>query len=215
LFRELYPSSMHGNHPKERSPEEEDLKNKFRDYVEQEFHLKQPCFVRGKDRHNRAIIVKRGRVSPETLHEAYENNHFYIAERAIATTEFLSRGQEEKVLVIMDFEGYSSSNAPSLWTQKETIGLLITHYPERLAAGIVSEPAFWMRAIYNVVCPLLSQETSQKIQMLYAEAKHEAIRKIIDPEQAMPFMIPEGQLTAPVEPNTFFKHVPYYCHYDP
>jgi CRAL/TRIO domain len=206
---------MHGHVPKERSPEEEDLKNKLREYVELELNLKQPFFVRGKDRDNRAIIVKRGRVSPETLHEAYENNHFYIAERAIATTEFLSRGKNEKILVIMDFEGYSSSNAPPLWTQKETIGLLIAHYPERLAAGIVSEPAFWMRAIYNVVYPLLSEDTCKKIQMLYGQGKHDALRQLIDPEQAMPFMMPEGQLTAPVEPHIFLNHAPFYCHYDP
>ena len=110
-----------------------------------------------------------GRQSPETTPEAYQLVQFYVAERVLACTEFLSRGKQEKAVGVMDFDGYTSSNAPPLWTMKESISLLQTHDPERLKTAIITEPAFWMRASYNVIYPLMSEDTREKVKMAYGE----------------------------------------------
>lgn len=40
------------------------------------------------------------------------------------------------------------------------------------------------------------------------------IKAIIDPENALPFMMPEGQLTTPFEAKKFLEEVPFHCNYD-
>lgn len=30
----------------------------------------------------------------------------------------------------------------------------------------------------------------------------------------MPFMMPDGELTTPIDINIFLNHVPFYCNYD-
>ena len=110
-----------------------------------------------------------GRTSPETTHEAYIAAQIYMAERAMACTEYLSRGTQEKIVAVMDFENYSSSNSPPLLTLKEAVGILQSYYPDRLKTGIITEPAFWMRSLYNLIYPLMSIPTRDKIQMAYGE----------------------------------------------
>jgi len=142
----------------------------MRAQLEEELSLdKQPFFVRGCTRDKSAVAVKLGRASPETCHASYVTTQLYVAERAMACTEWLSRGVQEKVVAVFDFESYSRANAPPLWTLKETVQLLQALYPERLQTAVITEPAFWMKAIYNLVYPLLGYDTRDKIQMAYGD----------------------------------------------
>ena len=43
--------------------------------------------------------------SPETNHDAFITAQTYLAERAMAATEYISRGKQEKITAVMDFEG--------------------------------------------------------------------------------------------------------------
>ncbi|CAB9529346.1 CRAL TRIO domain protein [Seminavis robusta] len=215
LLRVMYSTSpSSSNNSQQLTPEEEGLQIKYRANIEEELKLRQPFFVRGKDRDNRAVAVRMGRQSSETNQEGYITTMLYVAERAIAATEFHSRGTQEKVLGVMDFEGYSSSNAPPMWAIKESLSSLQNHYPERLKTAIITEPAFWMKATYNLLYPLMSEDTRDKVQMAYGEAKEETIRKLIAPEQAMPFMMPEAKLVSPFDADKFLNHVPFHCLYD-
>lgn len=117
----------------------------------------------------RAVAIKFGRTSSETNHEAYVTAQIYLAERAMATTEFLSKGKEEKIIAVMDFYNYSSTNSPPLLTLKETLSLLQAYYPNRLQTGIITEPAFWMRTLYNLIYPIMSENTRDKVQMAFGE----------------------------------------------
>ena len=141
----------------------------MRGQLEEELSSKQSFFVRGHDVDNRAVAIKMGRQSPETNHKAFLTAQLYVAERAIACSEFLSRGKQEKVLAVMDFENYSSSNAPPMLTLKESLTLFQSNYPERLKTAIITEPAFWMKGLYNLLYPLMSMDTREKIQMAYGE----------------------------------------------
>lgn len=172
LFRTCYQVLPDGLEKKEGTPEEEELKTKFRGFVEEELNTKQAFFVRGQDQDSRAVVVKMDRVSPETNPEAYSLTQLYIAERAIACTEFLSKGKEDKVVAVMDYANYSSSNAPPLMTMKDAVTRLQTNYPERLKTAIITEPPFWMRGIYNLLYPLMSQDTYEKVQMAYGEVRY-------------------------------------------
>ena len=170
MFRSCYPSTLpNGCQAPEGTPEEEDIKTTIRSQLEEELSSKQAFFVRGHDRDFRAVAIKMGRQSPETNHEAYVTTQLYIAERVIACSEFLSKGTQEKVLAVMDFEGYSSSNAPPMMTLKDAISLMQSNYPERLKTAMITEPPFWMKGLYNLLYPLMSTDTRDKIQMAYGE----------------------------------------------
>ena len=46
------------------------------------------------------------------------------------------------------------------------------------------------------------------------ETKQRMIRSLISPEHAMPFMLPEGQLTTNVDLDHFLTSVPFHALYD-
>lgn len=165
------PAPPHGGYPLQHrtSEEEEEIKAKMREHIEEELHSKQVFVVRGADRESRALAIKMKRTSPGTMREAFLTTQLYVVDRAIACTEYLSRGVNEQIVAVMDFDGYSSSTAPPLLTLKETVTCLQDIYPERLKTAIITEPTFWMRGLYNVLYPLMSDDTRGKIQMAYGE----------------------------------------------
>jgi hypothetical protein len=48
----------------------------------------------------------------------------------------------------------------------------------------------------------------------HSQGKHEIIKAIIDPEYALPFMLPEGELKTAFEGKRFLEEVPFHCNYD-
>jgi len=249
LFRSCYPITVPADYQQPHfTTEEEEIKAIIRARLESELSTKQPFFVRGHDKEHRAVVVKMGRQSPETDHDAFVTTHLYVAERVIACSEFLSRGRQEKVVAVMDFDGYSSSNAPPIMTLKKSLELLQSNYPERLKTAVITEPAFWMKALYNVIYPIMSIDTREKIQMAYGkvrmidlnnflvckillhdvsltllflfllfyalwQAKREIICAHLEPNQAMPFMMPDGKLESSFDAEVFLKTVPFYTPY--
>ncbi len=194
------------------SPEQ--LRALFRKYVTLELE-KQIMVVRGKDRSNRAIVIKMPRVSSDMNVEAYVVAHIYLAERAIAATEYLSRGKEEKVVAVFDFGNYSSRNSPSIVAIRRLLSALQQNYPERLKYLVVVDPPMWMRGLVNIIYPFLATDTKEKICLVSGETqRRKTLNELIEPEQAMPFMLPDGKLEAPIDINHFLNHVPFYGLYD-
>ena len=57
-------------------------------------------------------------------------------------------------------------------------------------------------------------QLSNGLQSLLSQGKHETISALLEPEQAMPFLMPEGQLDSPLDVDKFLKEVPFYSLYD-
>ena len=77
-------------------------------------------------------------------HENQIRHLVYCIENAILS---LPDGQEQ-ILWIVDYDGYSMSNAPPFKTSLETLNILQNHYPERLAFALLYNApqlfeAFW------------------------------------------------------------------------
>ena len=159
LFHSSYPYSN-----------EEDAKvaEQYRLYVKEDLG-KQLMVVRGMDRESRAIVLKFPRQSSETTEEAFVTAQLYITERAIAATEALSEGREEKVLAIADFRSYSRSNAPPWSALSTVVHLLQPNYPERLNHLIILDASFFMRALFNLIHPFLSAATKEKLVVIADE----------------------------------------------
>jgi 16S rRNA G966 N2-methylase RsmD len=149
-----------------------ELAEKLKSLVREDLE-RQLMVVRGSDGESRSIVYKPPRESPTNAdeNEAYVATQIYTAERAIATTEYISRGQQEKLFVVFSFENYLSSNSVSIAAMKESSRILQRLYPERLEKLVILDPPFWMRAIVALVSPLLSLATRKKMKLVSGEVR--------------------------------------------
>jgi hypothetical protein len=176
---------------------------------------KQSCFVRGKDKDGRALLVVGSRTNKNTVDEEFVNMLIYIMERAIATTEFISRGVQEKILVVLDFGTFSRALAPPLSAVKGIASILQSKYSERLKNLVIIDPPFWMRTMYGLLKVLLDPTTKAKfIVATGSKKKAETISTYIDASQAMPFLLPDGKLVGEVDLVHFLNQVPFHTLYD-
>lgn len=190
------------------------LRESFRSMIKNDLD-RQPMLVRGHDLSNRAILIKFPRISTETDVEAYVMAHIYVAERAMASTEILSRGKEEKIIVVFDFADYSSSCKPPLSAMRLLVPLLQTNYPERVDHIVIVEPSFWMRAVFKLLSPFMDPHTMEKIVLVNGEEQRiNKLNPLVSVEQAMPFMLPNGQLSSKVDINHYLENVPFFSLYD-
>jgi hypothetical protein len=204
----------------------------FEKLIEEDFRI-QKMAVRGYDKENRPIIVKFCRETlwsgKENAGEGFQLAQLYIAERAIAATELRSVGNSEQLTAIFDFSAYDAGNAPPVTVMVDTIKILQTNYPERLGKAVVLDAPFWMQALVQIVNPFLAAKTRAKLNVVAtsimpklwplrgastAEIRENSVRDVVDPDQAMPFMLPDAKLTSAIDIAHQLRHVPFYELYD-
>lgn len=88
-----------------------ELLERFKGYIEDEY-AKQIFFIGGYDRENRSLAIRGDRTDAKYDPEGYMVCLVYSIERAIATTEILSRGKEEKIHSWLDMGNYDSQHSP-------------------------------------------------------------------------------------------------------
>jgi 16S rRNA G966 N2-methylase RsmD len=124
----------------------------------------------------------------------------YTAARAIATTEYISRREREKLFVIFPFESYLSSNSVSIAAMEKSKRILQRLYPDRLEKLVILDPPFWMRAIVALLSPLVkvSLATRKKMKLVSGE-----VRPIFCDEHASRTFLSKPQSTALVRRKKF------------
>ena len=130
---------------------------------------RQTVVMRGHDRDSRAVLIKYPRSTDGVTQEEYLTTQLYIAERANACTEFVSRGRHETLTAIFDFgasHGTSKKHNPPMSWQLSAIQTLQQLYPERLHKLVILEPPFWMRGVFSAIRPFLSGTTRHKIELV-------------------------------------------------
>lgn len=195
---------------------EDDAKaaGKLRTQIENDFK-KQASYIRGSDKTGRALLIERARTETDTQDDEFVASQIYLMERAIAATEFVSKGRQEKIVVVLDFGSFKSSLAPTLAAVKAVASILQTKYSERLKNLVVIDPPFWMRTMFGMIKPFLDPVTKAKFIVVTGDAKKlEVLTELIDADQAMPFMVPNGKLVEEVDLDRFTKVVPFHCLYD-
>ena len=219
---------------------EEDAKvcSQYEKLIERDLQI-QPMAVRGHDREMRPIIVKLSRrqvwnSKDENAGEAYFLANLFVAERAIANTEYSSRGVGERVTTFFDFATYSSANSPPAKLIKDTMVMLQANYPERIGQSLVLDAPLWMQAVFKVIAPFLSEKTRKAIAILGSvnsatslslsslwsagvssavDVRDKAVRAVVEPQQAMPFMLQDAMLTSELNIQQL-RAVPFHELYD-
>lgn len=191
----------------------------------------QPMAVRGMDQEGRAMVIKLSRTQPwdatDTPIHGYYFAHFYVAERAMAVSEYASRGAMEQVTLMADFSTYDSAHSPPMKVVSGLVQQLQPVYPERLAKAFILEAPLWMQTMTTILRPFLAVRTRQKFVVTGAvsnfvatlsggssSTKDSLIKGVVDPSQAMPFMMTDGKLTDPIDTERQLEVVPFFEPYD-
>lgn len=122
-------------------------------------------YLRGFDKEGHAIIYMRPANENTNEHDGNMKHVVYTLERAVACLDAAGRGTEKWVLVI-DYQGYSLSNAPPMKTARETLSIFQDHYPERLHRAYCVFPPFIFWAFYKVISPFIDPVTKAKVVMM-------------------------------------------------
>lgn len=121
-------------------------------------------YVRGHDKQGHVIICLKPALENSKSHEGNLKHLVYNLERAIAVME-TTFGQE-KVIMLIDYDGFSLANSPSMATSLAVLHILQDHYPERLHRAYVVRPPYLFYALLQFLTPFMDAVTRSKAVML-------------------------------------------------
>lgn len=85
---------------------------------------------------------------------------------------------------VIDFSGFSLSNAPPINIALETLNILSNHYPERLGTAIMTDTPWIFGVFWKAVSPFINPVTYNKIIFANGEAeKQKVFSRYFDPNQ--------------------------------
>lgn len=119
------------------------------------------------DRHGRSVLILRPGLQNTASIDNQMRHLVYLIENAILN---LPEGQEQMSWLI-DFTGWSLSNSVPVKAARETIHILQSHYPERLAIAFLYNPPRIFEAFWKVVKYFLDPKTFQKVKFVYPKNK--------------------------------------------
>lgn len=168
-------------------------------------------FVGGYDKENRAILMIDVGQKTDFHPVNFILMHVLVIERAFACTERVTDGKQEKVTVFINYNGFSErSSSPPLQVTKELLYCLRDHFPERVDKIFLMDAPLVFRGIWKIIRLFVDPITKQKIHFVTGEKQKRVIcSKVVDPEQARPFMHPEGKRTERVDMKRFLYDTPF------
>lgn len=192
-----------------------DLYKETRRGLEDQLLLTKKQYVRGYSKDNRALMTGRARLYNNWNPEYYMKANIYTLERAIACTERATNGAEEKVVVLFDYNGYTSKNSPPLSLVKNLVFTLRDHWPERLEYVFIVDAPLIFRGFWTLIKPFIDPVTKKKVQFVTGEEqKREVLGQVIDEEEAEPYMLPGGRKVGLLDMERYLREVPYDRAYD-
>jgi hypothetical protein len=118
-------------------------------------------YVRGYDTEGRALLYMC-QMRENTGHEI--NNMRYLVhalEKAIACTN--KKSGLEKVVLLIDFAGFTMSKSASVSTSRHTLDILQKRYPERMKRSFIMSPPLMFKAFWTLIKPFVDPVTKSKI----------------------------------------------------
>ena len=135
-------------------------------------------YARGFDREGSILLYMKPRLENSKNHDGNLKHLVYNMERAIATMDATSG--EEKLVLLIDYDGYNLSSAPPMKTSMETLSILQNHYPERLKCAYCLRPPWVFNAFWSVISPFIDPVTKNKIKMVPGEQLRNLLSEKID-----------------------------------
>lgn len=134
-------------------------------------------YRRGFDRLGRPVIYITPSRENSTNYEKNLQLIVYTVERAIDSME----NDVEKLVLIVDFNHFSTKVQPPLSVCKEMINIMSNHYPERLGACYIVDAPFIFNMLWKAIKPFINSATRAKVHFVTgAEEKEHVFSQIFD-----------------------------------
>ncbi len=159
-------------------------------------------YARGYTRDGRAILYLKPGLENSKNEDDNMKHLVYNIERAIACTE---KNGKEKYVILIDYEGWSISTAPSLSTSRMTLKILQHHYPERLFRSYILNPPFVFRTFWSLVKPFIDPITKEKIQFCTGKGGKSIIEKDMDLAKVEPCAFGTTSDMVPFDSKTYLE----------
>ena len=108
-------------------------------------------YIRGFSKSGNAILYMRPKYENTKDHNGNMKHLVYHMERAIAVMNKQEKGVE-KIVLLIDYDGYSIFNAPPMKTSMETLSILQNHYPEVSLQNIHKNQIILFLSIFIDTC---------------------------------------------------------------
>lgn len=178
-------------------------------------------YCRGFSKEGNVLLYLRPEHENTHNHEGNLKHLVYNMERAVACMDSDGKGAE-KLILLIDYHGYSLLNAPPMRTSTETLSILQNHYPERLFRAYCIRPPWIFNAFWTMISPFIDPITLKKIQMISGSTAEigkrlaadgielSQLESSIGGEDARPFLshVYLGQPPAPLSRDTFDAPLP-------
>jgi len=163
---------------------QEDGQEKYRKLMERE-NTTGKIYVRGYDKDGRALVYMRPARENTNQEEDNMKHLVWNLEKAIACTarkskELGAKEPLEKVNLVIDYEGFSLSNAPPMSTTRYTLDILQKHYPERMYRAYVLNPPFVFKVFWGIVKPFVDPVTKEKLALCSGKKGMENLHNNVD-----------------------------------
>mmetsp|Transcript_8629 Transcript_8629/g.23679 ORF Transcript_8629/g.23679 Transcript_8629/m.23679 type:complete len:317 (-) Transcript_8629:45-995(-) len=147
------------------------------------------------DREGRPVIIMRPANENTRSHGPAIQHLVYTLERAIS---LMREDGPQKLVLLIDYKGYSLRNAPAMKTSRETLHILQSHYPERLGKAMCVDAPWLFSSVYNALQPFIDPETKKKIAFVSTTTPKgvQALHDLVDPDDLEPAF--GGRRTRPI-----------------
>ena len=82
----------------------------------------------------------------------------------------------EKLVLLIDFTGWTLATAPPMRTSRETLSILQDHFPERLAVAVCYNPPWIFAVFWKAISPFIDPETYRKVRFVNPRREKEINR---------------------------------------
>ena len=134
------------------------------------------CYINGFDKEGRPIIYMRP--TRENYKDDLEGQILFLLFNLEQAIRLMPQGVHQLVIIV-DYQGFQMSDAPSFKVTREIIKLLSSHYPERLGLALmVNAPRiFW--AFWKMISPFVDPVTYSKTHFI-GKKNHDKLLEYID-----------------------------------
>lgn len=136
-------------------------------------------YVRGFDKDGSCLLYMKPRHENTNDHDGNLRHLVYNMERCIASME---KTKQEKLTLLIDFEGYNLLNAPPMKTSMATLHILQNQYPERLKCAYVLRAPWVFHGFWSMIAPFIDPVTKTKICMVSDENMKATLLATISPK---------------------------------
>uniref|UniRef100_A0A7S0ILM5 CRAL-TRIO domain-containing protein n=1 Tax=Micromonas pusilla TaxID=38833 RepID=A0A7S0ILM5_MICPS len=141
-------------------------------------------YLSGRDRHGRAVLIARPGRDGGREQASHVRFLIYTLEHATwsdTAEDDLPLGAHaehtsEKLVVLINFTGWTLATAPPMKTARETLAILQEHHPERLAVAVCYNPPWIFAVFWKAISPFIDPNTYRKIRFVNPKREKEVRR---------------------------------------